>query len=58
MAKLLLLTAVCLMAFSASNALEFKDCGESPDSFSDCDFSRREKLFGFLNHEFFANCKM
>lgn len=47
MAKLLLLTAVCVMIFSASNALEFKDCGESP-IFSDCGFYFVGKMFFFF----------
>lgn len=53
MAKLLLLTAVCVMIFSASNALEFKDCGESP-IFSDCGFYFVEIIFFFWN-TFIAN---
>lgn len=53
MAKLLLLTAVCVMIFSASNALEFKDCGESP-IFSDCGFYFVRKMFFFWN-TFIAN---
>lgn len=54
MAKLLLLTAVCVMIFSASNALEFKDCGESPIFSGLWILFRRKNVFFFWN-TFIAN---